>query len=101
LPLVAIHTTQNLPANDPENGRQEERVITVDSAILQGLRILVVDDESDTRDMVKVVLMQYGAEVITAASAREAFETLPEFKPDVLVSDIGMPEEDGHSLIRK
>jgi PAS domain S-box-containing protein len=101
LPFVAVHTPTYPPANQPGNERHEETAISVDPAVLQGLRILTVDDESDTRDMVKAVLMQYGADVVTAASAREAFETLPKFKPDVLVSDIGMPEEDGHSLIRK
>ena len=68
---------------------------------LNGLRVLVVDDEADTRDLVRVVLGQCGSEVTTLASAAEALKALEESKPDVLISDIGMPEEDGYSLIRK
>jgi CheY-like chemotaxis protein len=51
--------------------------------------------------MVKGVLEQFGASVLTAGSAEEALEALPAWKPDVLVSDIGMPREDGYELIRK
>jgi CheY-like chemotaxis protein len=65
------------------------------------LRVLAVDDEPDARSMVKAVLEQYGADVLTAASARDAFEALPGFKPDVLVCDIGMPGEDGYTLIHR
>lgn len=72
--------------------------------ILQGLSILVVDDEEDARQLIQHVLTSYGANVITAGSASEALDTisqqLPEL-PDLIVSDIGMPGEDGYSLIRK
>ncbi len=101
LPLVAVRA--NGPSAKPhwENALQEGPVIIVDPLILSGLRILAIDDELDTREMVKTVLEQYGADVTTAASAREAFEVLPGFQPDVLVCDIGMPEADGYSLIQK
>jgi CheY-like chemotaxis protein len=65
------------------------------------MKVLVVDDEADTRDLLKIVLGQCGAEVVTAGSSREALELLPQVKPDVLVSDIGMPGEDGYELIRR
>jgi CheY-like chemotaxis protein len=68
---------------------------------LRGLRVLVVDDEPDTREMLTMVLSQCQAEVTTAASAREAMEILPTLRPDVLISDIGMPGEDGYALIRQ
>ncbi len=68
---------------------------------LDGLRVLVVDDEQDTLDMLKFGLAQCGAEVSVASSAAEALERLVTFVPDVLISDIGMPEEDGYGLIRK
>jgi signal transduction histidine kinase/ActR/RegA family two-component response regulator len=68
---------------------------------LKGLRVLVVDDEQDTRDLLRAVLEQCGSEVITAASAAEALEAFQQSKPDVLISDIGMPEEDGYELIWK
>jgi PAS domain S-box-containing protein len=68
---------------------------------LAGVRVLVVDDEADTRDYITTVLQQCQAEVQTASSAQEALQIIPQWKPDVLVSDIGMPQEDGYSLIRK
>ena len=68
---------------------------------LEGLRILVVDDQSDTLEMVKAVLTGCGAEVQTATSVSEAFEVLRAWRPDLLVSDIGMPGEDGFDLISK
>ncbi|HYE63950.1 MAG TPA: ATP-binding protein [Pyrinomonadaceae bacterium] len=69
--------------------------------VLDGLRVLVVDDEADARSLVTTILEQCGAEVMTAASAFEALELLEKSRPDVLVSDIGMPEMDGYALIRK
>lgn len=98
LPLVAVRLTAPLPTASSVEGEAQHRP---DLNRLQGLRILAVDDEADTRAMLQAVLMHQGAEVLTAASARAAFDMLTDFKPDVLVCDIGMPEEDGHSLIRK
>jgi CheY-like chemotaxis protein len=66
-----------------------------------GIRVLVVDDEVDIRDFITTVLEQCAAEVQAVASAQEALEIIAHWKPDVLISDIGMPEEDGYSLIRK
>jgi signal transduction histidine kinase/DNA-binding response OmpR family regulator len=68
---------------------------------LGGLRVLVVDDEVDTRDLIAEVLARGGAEVQTAATASEALGVLERWIPDVLVSDIGMPDEDGYALIKK
>ena len=68
---------------------------------LDGLQVLVVDDDTDTRDYVSTVLQQCGANVISVASVRLALLALEQSQPDVLVSDIGMPEEDGYTLIRK
>jgi CheY-like chemotaxis protein len=76
-------------------------VPTLSPAILNGLRVLVVDDEADARELLTTLLGQYGAEVIAVATASEALETLQRLKPNVLVSDIGMPGEDGYALIRK
>ena len=66
-----------------------------------GVRVLVVDDDPDARELLTVLLEACGMLVRTAASARAALDALCEEPPDVLVSDIGMPEEDGYSLIRK
>ncbi|HEX8556776.1 MAG TPA: ATP-binding protein [Pyrinomonadaceae bacterium] len=66
---------------------------------LQGLRVLVVDDEADTLGMIRAVLEHCRMEVITAGSAPEALEAIAQLRPDVLLSDLGMPGEDGYALI--
>jgi signal transduction histidine kinase/ActR/RegA family two-component response regulator len=71
------------------------------SSNLSDIKILVVDDETDTRELVAFVLKQQGAQVISAASAHEALQILIQAKPDVLLSDIGMPDMDGYMLIRQ
>jgi PAS domain S-box-containing protein len=68
---------------------------------LDGVRVLVVDDEVDAREVLRVILEQYGAQVAIAASVMEAIELIQQSPPDVLISDIGMPGEDGYSLIRQ
>jgi CheY-like chemotaxis protein len=66
---------------------------------------LVVDDEDDARDLLKSALKHYGADVVAASSAAEAYELITTAptgeRPDVMVTDIGMPGEDGYSLIRR
>jgi CheY-like chemotaxis protein len=68
---------------------------------LRDLRVLVVDDEPDARDLLGLMLTSYEAEVRDCASAAEALQVLDEWRPDVLISDIGMPFEDGYELMRK
>jgi len=68
---------------------------------LDGVRVMVVDDEADTRDLLSFSLRNYGAEVTALGSASEALAAIQRDKPDVLVSDIGLPGDDGYSLIRK
>ncbi|WP_413173499.1 PAS domain S-box protein [Anabaena azotica] len=70
-------------------------------SILQGLRVLVVDDEADARNLLTTILGQYGAQAMAVTSATEAITALSQFHPDILISDIGMPEEDGYTLIHK
>jgi CheY-like chemotaxis protein len=65
------------------------------------LRVLVVDDEADTREFIAAVLNSCGAHVIQAATAAEAFAQIERARPDVLITDIGMPEEDGYSLLSR
>jgi CheY-like chemotaxis protein len=60
-----------------------------------------VDDELDARELLHSILTHYGAEVKVCASAAEALRTLDEWRPDVLVSDIGMPREDGYEFMKK
>jgi CheY-like chemotaxis protein len=68
---------------------------------LEGVRVLIVDDEADSRDLVRRVLAQCHAEVLTAASAAEGLEVLKAAKPHIVVSDIGMPETDGYQFMRQ
>ncbi len=69
------------------------------AARLSGSRVLVVDDDPDARDVLRAVLESAGAEVVTSASARETRAVFMRSHPDLLIADIGMPEEDGYSLI--
>jgi len=68
---------------------------------LAGIKILAVDDDADSRSLLSAILGQCGAEVKTCESAAQALESLEAFHPDVIVSDIGMPGEDGYSLMQK
>jgi len=68
---------------------------------LRDLRVLLVDDEPDARNLLGLILTSYEAEVRDCASAAEALQMIDEWQPDVLVSDIGMPFEDGYELMRK
>ncbi len=90
LPLIPVASAINekieLPSNSPN---------------LSGVKILVVDDEADSLDFCAFVLEQQGAIVTKVASATAALQVLAEFQPNVLVSDIGMPEMDGYMLMRQ
>ncbi|GAX34641.1 response regulator [Nodularia sp. NIES-3585] len=75
--------------------------IIPDPLALAGFKILVVDDDEDSRFYITTVLAADGANVTTVESAAAALDILPELQPDVCICDIAMPEEDGYSLIRK
>src|SRR5690606_21235431 len=98
LPLVAVQREQAAVREHPRSGRTTSGGAREVS--LAGLVLLVVDDEPDARELVAHVLGSCGAAVHTAASAAEALSLLPQLRPDVLVSDIGMPDADGYELIR-
>jgi signal transduction histidine kinase/ActR/RegA family two-component response regulator len=85
-------------AGDADRNEVAERD---DASVLSGMKILVVDDEKDAREFLRTAVERYGSHVETATSVPEALEAIEHERPDFLVSDIGMPEEDGHSLIRK
>jgi two-component system CheB/CheR fusion protein len=72
-----------------------------DRALLDGLSVLLVDDEADVRNVFAALLERFGARVSGAASVREAMAALEQSIPDVVVSDLGMPDEDGYELIRR
>jgi signal transduction histidine kinase len=96
VPVAPLRADQaaiaQLPDSDP--GLHELPVLT-------GVRVLVVDNEADARALVATILERCGATVRTAASAAEAIRHIEGDRPDVLLSDIAMPEEDGYELIRK
>jgi CheY-like chemotaxis protein len=68
---------------------------------LAQVRVLVVEDEADTQHLLRALLEGSGSQVATASSVAEALELFKQWQPEVLISDIGMPNEDGYSLIRK
>jgi CheY-like chemotaxis protein len=67
---------------------------------LEGVKVLVVDDEEDTRQLLRILLSDREADVIVVDSAAKALEEVPRFRPDVLLSDIGMPVQDGYQLLQ-
>jgi len=102
LPLTVLH-----PEPEPEAQRRSP-VAPAPGALaaencqsLAGVKVLVVDDEPDARNLVQRLLEDCDAVVSTAASASEAMLMIQAGPPDVVVSDVGMPNEDGYALIRK
>jgi PAS domain S-box-containing protein len=100
LPFVSVISPQHEPAGFHPTVSDEEAPLE-DLPSLQGLKVLVVDDEEDTRELIREVLRDCGSEVITARSVAEALAALETHRPDILISDLGMPDEDGYSLISK
>jgi PAS domain S-box-containing protein len=101
LPLTVVHAEPD-PSLERRHPRAANTPVLPDICDrLAGLKVLVVDDEPDARALVKRLLEECQAVVIVAASAAEALERLLADRPDVLVSDIGMPEEDGYALIKQ
>lgn len=100
LPFVGVVNEQK--EAEPAQPVASDEVIPFEGPpSLQGLRVLVVDDEADTRELICEVLRECGSEVIMSCSVAEALEALEQHKPDILISDLGMPDEDGYSLISK
>ncbi|MGQ4646814.1 PAS domain S-box protein [Lyngbya aestuarii] len=99
LPLRAVRL------RTPQNGANPlafpDQIANPCPLSLEELRILVVDDQAEARELLSLILEQYGAQVKTVANASDALVTLQQLKPDVLVSDIGMPGEDGYALIKR
>ncbi len=74
---------------------------SVPACRLDGIRVLIVDDEEDARELLAILLNDAGAVVEQAGASEQAFELARVFRPDLLLSDIGMPGESGHTLIRR
>ncbi|HEY9652980.1 MAG TPA: ATP-binding protein, partial [Coleofasciculaceae cyanobacterium] len=86
----------NVPLNDEQQPQSPIQLST-----LERIRVLVVDDEADSREFIAFVLEQQGAIAKTVESASEALQVFSQFRPDVLISDIGMPETNGYMLMRQ
>ena len=102
LPLLDIPSQE---ANQPSAAWQTQRQQSAERMEcpprLEGVSVLVVDDDRDAREMLNMVLSQCEAEVRTASSTAEALAEISRQRPDVLVSDIGMPDLDGYELIKR
>jgi signal transduction histidine kinase len=98
---LARHTgaAPELPATPFRS--QPEQTAEVDLEHLTGVHVLIVEDDTDSRNVLAVLLQRLGAIVEAVSSAKDAFERVSQRRPDVMVSDIGMPDEDGYSLIRR
>ncbi|MDZ8093843.1 MAG: response regulator [Nostoc sp. DedQUE05] len=95
LPLIEDSTTSENDTNT------DSSTTAFPSSPLMGLQVLVVDDNDDTRDFFSFVLEQFGAIVTAVASGDEALQALTQSKPDILLSDIGMPEMNGYMLMQQ
>ena len=100
LPIVPVYQKDNF-AERVHPAARDTRTSYDCPERLDGLKVLVVDDELDTRELFRVGIGHCGAEVVTASSAQEALEAMEEERPNLLISDIGMPGEDGYELIKK
>jgi PAS domain S-box-containing protein len=97
LPLIALRTPSKVPVQEPKTAAPVPAFVPE----LKGLRILVVDDDTDGRGLIAEMLQHYGASVTTFSSASELLNALPQSCWDFLVSDIGMPDIDGYELINR
>jgi CheY-like chemotaxis protein len=86
---------------EPRDNASGGRLAPNNPPSLVGVRALFVDDEADARELIAMVLAERGAEVRTAVSATEALAACDEWRPDILIADIGMPGEDGYTLMKK
>jgi CheY-like chemotaxis protein len=101
LPVPGVPANSSTIAVRKENTEARRESHPEDIEILKGVRVLVVEDESVDREVLSASLVHFGATARASATAAEGLSELDGFRPDVLVADIGMPIEDGYSLIRK
>jgi signal transduction histidine kinase/ActR/RegA family two-component response regulator len=102
LPLAAINAEPETTVESRTHPRAPQQPVKLDESItLHGVRVMMVDDEPDARNLVRRLLEDHGAHVVTASSGEEAFSQLAGSQFDVLISDIGMPHEDGYAFLRR
>jgi CheY-like chemotaxis protein len=100
-----------LPVSAPNRGNNQENSQTMSdysnsqfrgkSAALQGLKVLIVEDDADARAVMRRIVLDMGADALPVKGVDQALAAIDEFKPDILVSDLGMPDQDGYDLIRQ
>lgn len=100
LPVAAVDPESSPARDGKRHDRQSTGRADDQAPNLQGVKILAVDDSSDTRELLSIVLESCGAIVTTASSVHDALDVFTDWKPDVLVCDIGMPERDGYEFIK-
>jgi PAS domain S-box-containing protein len=100
LPLMPVRAPSDQPGDRAHPGGPSAASAWADHPSLAGIAVLVVDDEPDALALVRRVLEECGARVLTAGSAREGLALVAAERPDVIVSDIGMPDEDGYDFVR-
>jgi PAS domain S-box-containing protein len=100
LPAITTHE-HPMPEELKQPAIAEVEVSDRKPSSLAGLRILVVDDEDDARTLLTMMLERCGAQVVAVGSSREGLESVENWRPDVMIADIGMPVEDGYGLIRR
>jgi CheY-like chemotaxis protein len=93
--------SKELPPAEGSDSGSPERAASQSESSLDGVRVIVVDDEPDARQLVNKLLSREGADVVVAASTSEALECVAKQAPDIVVSDIGMPGQDGYVLVRE
>ncbi|MFP4100991.1 PAS domain S-box protein [Coleofasciculus sp.] len=93
--------TVRLPLLNGESESKQTATLRQPELDLTGIRVLAVDDEPDACELLKILLTQYGADVLTVTSASQVLTTLTSFEPDVLICDIGMPDIDGYTLLQQ
>jgi PAS domain S-box-containing protein len=101
LPLAPLRAAEVEDEPDSQSAPRSVLKSAVVNTTLEGVRVLVVDDEPDSRILVQRLLRERHAAVMTASSAAEALSDVQQQEFDLLISDVGMPDEDGYSLIRK
>jgi CheY-like chemotaxis protein len=97
---LPIRTVQVAPELTPHQLLPATNVIPAERGSLEGLRILAIEDDVETRELLMIVLQEAGAQVTAADSAADALRSLASIMPDLIVSDIGMPGMDGLALMR-
>jgi PAS domain S-box-containing protein len=93
--------TIRLPLLSDQVQKDDSKGLKDGEVDLTGTRVLLVDDEADNRELLAFIIKEYGAQVMGVASAGEVFAIIESFKPHILVSDIGMPESDGYTLVKQ